>query len=59
LIESADLFDLYQKGERQSVAIKLVYQARDRTLTSQEVAKVREKISQKLRRKFKVEIRER
>jgi len=48
LLRSAQVFDLYrgdQVGEgRKSLALRLVFQAADRTLTDEEVAKRREAI---------------
>jgi phenylalanyl-tRNA synthetase beta chain len=61
LVRSAVLFDVY-RGEqagagRKSLAYRLTYQADDRTLTDQEVAKVRSKITHRLERELDAVLR--
>jgi phenylalanyl-tRNA synthetase beta chain len=61
LVRSVLLFDVY-RGEqleagRKSLAYRLTYQADDRTLTDQEVAKLRGKIVRRLTRKLGATLR--
>ena len=60
VLKSAQVFDVF-KGEqigagKKSLAYRLTYQA-DRTLTDEEVAKVREKIVQRLREELNAILR--
>ena len=61
LLRSVVLFDVY-RGEqigpgKKSLAYRLTYQADDRTLTDQDVARVREKIIRRLEREIGATIR--
>jgi len=61
LLRSAVLFDVY-RGEqvgagRKSLAYRLTYQAADRTLTDQEVARLRDKIVRRLERELGAALR--
>ncbi len=61
LLQDARLFDLY-RGEqippgKKSLAYSLTYQAEDRTLTDDEVAKVQERIVRRLAEKLGAELR--
>jgi phenylalanyl-tRNA synthetase beta chain len=44
LLRNAEIFDVYPAGDRVSLAVRLEFRADDRTLTDEEVARVREKI---------------
>jgi len=60
-VEDVDLFDIYL-GEnlpegKKSLAFHIIFQAKDRTLTEEEVEKEFEKIKQALKEKLKAEIR--
>jgi phenylalanyl-tRNA synthetase beta chain len=60
LIENVDLVDEYvneKLGGRQSLTFRIVFQAKDRTLTDAEVNREMEKISKTLKGRFKAEIR--
>lgn len=61
LIENVDLIDEYVDessfGGRQSLTFRIVFQAKDRTLTDQEVDKEIAKIIVALKKEFKVEVR--
>ncbi len=61
LLTEVRLFDLYQGDQigqgLKSLAYSLVYQAADRTLTDDEVAKVRNKIIERVRRELGGELR--
>ena len=61
LLRKATLFDVYEgeqvdEGKR-SLAYSLTFQARDRTLTDNEVGKVRKKIIKRLQREFQATLR--
>jgi len=61
LLRRAKLFDLY-RGEqiapgKKSLAYSLTYQAEDRTLTDDEVAKVQERIVRRLAEELGAELR--
>jgi phenylalanyl-tRNA synthetase beta chain len=62
LLESVKLFDLFSGGEigqtRKSLAYRLTYRDRSRTLTSEEVTAVHAKIRERLRRDLRAELRE-
>ena len=59
LLESVELFDRFQKdGEEQiSLAFTLTFRAADRTLTSEEVSKLREQAADAVVKRFKATIR--
>ncbi len=61
LLEELVLFDVYrgeQVGEgRKSLAFSLTYQASDRTLTDEEVAKVRQEVIKRLKQELGAELR--
>ncbi|MBS3811443.1 MAG: phenylalanine--tRNA ligase subunit beta [Halanaerobiales bacterium] len=61
ILKDTELFDIYQgeqipKGKK-SIAFKLLFQAKDRTLTDQEVNSVVNQIIEKLKNKYEAEIR--
>jgi phenylalanyl-tRNA synthetase beta chain len=61
-VTAATLFDIY-RGEqigagKKSLAYSLTYQAPDRTLTDEEVAKVRNKIVKRLEREYNAQLRD-
>src|SRR3989454_3238527 len=62
LLESVELFDLFSGGEigaaRKSLAYRLTYRDRSRTLTSAEVSAAHAKIRERLRRDLGAELRE-
>jgi phenylalanyl-tRNA synthetase beta chain len=62
LLESVELFDLFIGGEigaaRKSLAYRLTYRDRSRTLTSEEVTAAHAKIRERLQRKLSAELRE-
>ena len=62
LLESIELFDLFSGGEieagRKSLAYRLTYRDRSRTLTSEEVNAAHAKIRERLRRDLGAELRE-
>jgi len=62
LLESVELFDLFSGGEiattRKSLAYRLTYRGRSRTLTSEEVNAAHAKIRGRLRRDLGAELRE-
>ena len=61
LLESVQLFDLFTEeiGEaRKSLAYRLTYRDRSRTLTSEEVIAAHAKIRERLQRKLGAELRE-
>jgi phenylalanyl-tRNA synthetase beta chain len=62
LLESVKLFDLFSGGEigtkRKSLAYRLTYRDRSRTLTSEEVNVAHTKIRERLRRDLGAELRE-
>jgi phenylalanyl-tRNA synthetase beta chain len=62
LLESVELFDLFSGGEigaaRKSLAYRLTYRDRSRTLTNEEVSAVHAKIRERLRRDLGAELRE-
>ncbi|HYR23987.1 MAG TPA: phenylalanine--tRNA ligase subunit beta [Chthoniobacterales bacterium] len=62
LLESVELFDLFSGGEigaaRKSLAYRLTYRDRSRTLTSEEVSAVHAKIRERLQRDLGAELRE-
>jgi phenylalanyl-tRNA synthetase beta chain len=61
LLESVDLFDLFAEqvgAARKSLAYRLTYRDRSRTLTSEEVNEVHARIREKLKRELGVTLRE-
>ena len=64
LLESVQLFDLFSGGEsslgpaRKSLAYRLTYRHRSRTLTSEEVSAAHAKIRERLQRELGAELRE-
>ena len=64
LLESVQLFDLFSGSEsslgagRKSLAYRLTYRGRSRTLTSEEVTAVHAKIRERLQRELGAELRE-
>jgi phenylalanyl-tRNA synthetase beta chain len=61
LLESVELFDLFtgELGEaRKSLAYRLTYRARSRTLTNEEVTAAHAKIRERLQRELGAELRE-
>jgi phenylalanyl-tRNA synthetase beta chain len=61
LLESVDLFDLFTEqvgAARKSLAYRLTYRDRSRTLTSEEVNEVHARIREKLKRELGVTLRE-
>lgn len=52
LIRNIELLDVYQNKK----TFRIVYQSRDRNLTSEEVTKIREKITAALRKSFKAKL---
>jgi len=61
LINNVELFDVYQ-GEKlgankKNLAFHITYQAKDRTLTAEEVDKVQAKLIKRLEQKFRAQIR--
>jgi phenylalanyl-tRNA synthetase beta chain len=61
LIRDVDLFDIYEGEElpegKKNLAFHIVYQAADRTLTSQEIEKIQTKIIQSLEKEVNWEVR--
>jgi phenylalanyl-tRNA synthetase beta chain len=61
LLEGLSLFDVYrgeQIGtEKKSLAFALTYQAADRTLTDDEVGKIRQKVIRALEKKLDAQLR--
>ncbi|MDP2671404.1 MAG: phenylalanine--tRNA ligase subunit beta [bacterium] len=57
LIKEVEVFDIFEEKERKSVAVRITYQAKDRTLTDQEVSKVRKQLSRKLEKSLQAKIR--
>jgi len=61
LLESVELFDLFTEqigAARKSLAYRLTYRDRSRTLTSEEVSAVHAKIRERLQRDLGAELRE-
>jgi len=62
LLESVELFDVFSGGEvgaaRKSLAYRLTYRHRSRTLTNEEVNAAHAKIRERLRRDLRAELRE-
>jgi phenylalanyl-tRNA synthetase beta chain len=61
LLESVDLFDLFAEevgAARKSLAYRLTYRDRSRTLTNEEVTEVHARIRERLKRKLGVTLRE-
>ena len=61
LLESVDLFDLFAEqvgAARKSLAYRLTYRDRSRTLTSEEVNEVHARIRERLKRELGVTLRE-
>ena len=61
LLESVELFDLFTGdpgGTRKSLAYRLTYRARSRTLTNEEVTAAHAKIRERLQRELGAELRE-
>ena len=63
LAESVQIFDLYTGRQipqgKKSVAVAMEFRCRERSLSSEEVDKLQEKIVSELRKQFKAEIRDR
>jgi phenylalanyl-tRNA synthetase beta chain len=61
-VTEAQLFDIYRSDQigagKKSLAYNLTYQAPDRTLTDEEVAKVRNKIVKRLEREYNAQLRD-
>ncbi len=57
LIRDVELFDVFDKGTKRSYAVHLILQAEDRTLTTEEVDAVLERVGQALRQQFRAELR--
>jgi len=61
ILKSTELFDIYQGEQipdgKKSLAFKLLFQAKDRTLTDQEVNEVFNKIVKRLENKYEAKIR--
>ena len=61
LVQRVDLFDVYQGDKmpagKKSLAYRIVYQAPDRTLTSDEVQKAQDRLLERLRRELGAELR--
>jgi len=61
LLEGISLFDVYQGEQvsegKKSMAYSLIFRAKDRTLTDEEVNKALEKILRKLKEEYEVELR--
>jgi phenylalanyl-tRNA synthetase beta chain len=57
LLETAEIFDVYDMGERRSLAVHLEFRAPDRTLTDDEVRKAVDKIVGTLREQLGAELR--
>ena len=57
LLTRVACLDVFEKGERRSVTIRLIYQASDRTLTSEEVDQLVAKVTKTLVNTLHVEIR--
>jgi phenylalanyl-tRNA synthetase beta chain len=61
LLESVDLFDLFTEqigAARKSLAYRLTYRAKNRTLTNEEVTEAHAKIRERLKRELGVMLRE-
>ena len=65
LLESVELFDLFDAkegaspiGSGKSLAYRLTYRAKNRTLTNEEVSAAHAKIRERLKRKLGVTLRE-
>ena len=63
LAETIEVFDVYtgaQIGQgRKSIAVAIVYRAQDRSLSSEEIDQLQQKIVSGLKQNFKAEIRDR
>ncbi len=61
MISQVKLFDIYRGDQigsgKKSLAFNLTYQAADRTLNTEEVAKIREKIIQNLGKELSAQVR--
>ncbi|TFH34583.1 MAG: phenylalanine--tRNA ligase subunit beta, partial [Anaerolineales bacterium] len=61
LLEDVELFDVYRGDQvgagRKSLAFALTYQAADRTLTDEEVAKIRQQVIEKLKQELGAQLR--
>jgi phenylalanyl-tRNA synthetase beta chain len=57
LLRDVRVFDRYEMDDRVSLALHLVFAAADRTLTDEEVAKVRERVVARLRDELGAELR--
>ena len=61
LLSDVKLFDIYRGDQigagKKSLAFNLTYQAAERTLNTEEVAKIREKIIQSLAKELKAQVR--
>jgi phenylalanyl-tRNA synthetase beta chain len=62
IIDEVTLFDVYQKAPipegKKGVSYRIRYQANDRTLTDEEVNQYHERITERLREIFQVELRQ-
>ena len=56
-VSEAEVFDIFREGNQKSVAVKITFQAKDRTLTDKEVAVFRAKIERNLEKKLLAKIR--
>ena len=57
LIEDVDLIDEYDEGGRESITLRIVFRAEDRTLSSEEIDKEMKNITSLLEGKFNVKVR--
>ena len=59
LINDVDLFDVYENdnNQRKSLAFHIIYQAQDRTLSSEEIDQLQNKIVENLEKKINWEVR--
>jgi phenylalanyl-tRNA synthetase beta chain len=58
LLESVELFDLFTEATRKSLAYRLTYRDRSRTLTNEEVTEAHARIRERLKRELGVTLRE-
>jgi len=57
LIQEIELFDIYQREGKVSLAIRITFQSRERTLEAKEVDEIIKRISRKLEDNYKIIIR--
>jgi len=57
LLTKIELFDVYEKEGKKSLALRLFFQSKERTLKSEEVDKLMDKINKILENKFKIKVR--